>query len=156
LLKLPPPDNLPVGRLTNHHRSTKNARMDAQLDSLKYDKDGLIPIIVQDHVNGEVLVLAWANREALEKTLATGKVHTYSRSRGRLAMKGEESGHLQHVKEFLTDCDRDVVLVKVEQIVAACHEGYRSCFFRKYQAGGSDWQTVGKRVFDPKSVYKKG
>src|SRR5262245_33578912 len=116
--------------------------MNAQLDSLKYDANGLVPIIVQDYMNGEVLMLAWANREALEKTISTGKVHTYSRSRGRLAMKGESSGHFQHVVEILTDCDKDAVIVKAEQVVAACHEGYRSCFYRKYQSGADDWKIV--------------
>lgn len=129
--------------------------MDAQLDKLKYDANGLVPIVVQDYRNGEILMLAWANREALEKTLATGKVHTYSRSRGRLALKGESSGHFQHVKEILTDCDRDAVVIKAEQIVAACHEGYRSCFYRKYVPGGSDWQIIAEKAFDPDAVYKK-
>jgi phosphoribosyl-AMP cyclohydrolase len=129
--------------------------MDAQLDSLKYDAAGLVPIIVQDAANGQVLMMAWANREALEKTLQTGKVHTYSRSRGRIAKKGESSRHFQHVREFWTDCDNDVVLVKVDQDVAACHEGYRSCFYRKYDPGAKDWKTVGQRVFDPEAVYKK-
>src|SRR6185503_2832407 len=115
--------------------------IDAQLDSLRFDANGLIPIIVQDARNGQVLMMAWANREALEKTLASGKVYTYSRSRGRLALKGESSGHFQHVKEFWADCDRDVVLVKVEQEVAACHEGYRSCFYRKYEGGARDWKV---------------
>src|ERR1044071_7591064 len=105
--------------------------MDAALDQLKYDANGLIPLIVQDVANGQVLMMAWMNREALEKTLETGKVHTYSRSRGRLALKGETSGHFQLVKELLTDCDMDVVLIKAEQLVAACHEGYRSCFYRQ-------------------------
>jgi phosphoribosyl-AMP cyclohydrolase len=103
--------------------------------------------------NGQVLMMAWMNREALEKTLATGKIHTYSRSRGRLALKGESSRHFQHVKEFWTDCDRDVVLFKVVQDVAACHEGYRSCFFRKHEGG--QWETVGERAFDPEKVYHK-
>jgi phosphoribosyl-AMP cyclohydrolase len=116
---------------------------------------GLVPIVVQDSSNGEILMLAWANREALEKTIATGKVHTYSRSRGRLALKGESSGHFQLVKEILTDCDRDAVIVKAEQIVAACHEGYRSCFFRKYEAGASDWKIIASPAFDPKKVYSK-
>jgi phosphoribosyl-AMP cyclohydrolase len=80
-------------------------------------------------------------------------VHTYSRSRGRLALKGESSRHFQHVKEVRTDCDGDVLLVKVEQDVAACHEGYRSCFFRQYERGAADWKTVEKRVFDPDAVY---
>jgi len=129
--------------------------MNSQLDPLKYDSKGLIPVIVQDVKNGEVLMMAWMNREALEKTLETGKVHTYSRSRGRLAMKGERSGHFQHVKEFYTDCDMDVVLFKVEQVVAACHEGYRSCFFRAYDPAGGQWKVVGKKAFDPEAVYKK-
>lgn len=128
---------------------------DAQLDSLKFDKNGLVPVIVQDAANGEVLVMAYANREAIARTLETGKVHTYSRSRGRLALKGESSGHFQLVKSMLTDCDRDVVLFKVEQVVAACHEGYRSCFFREYQEGESDWKVVAERVFDPAKVYEK-
>jgi phosphoribosyl-AMP cyclohydrolase len=127
--------------------------MDEQLNSLKFDSAGLIPCVVQDIVNGEVLMVAYMDRQALEKTLQTGKVHTYSRSRGRLALKGETSGHFQLVKAMLTDCDRDVVLLKVEQIVAACHEGYRSCFYRLYQPGGSAWTVVGKKMFDPSKVY---
>ena len=92
---------------------------------------------------------------AIEQTIATGKVHTYSRSRGRLALKGETSGHFQLVKEIRTDCDRDVVLLKVEQIVAACHEGYRSCFFRQYDAGAGDWKVVAAKAFDPDAVYQQ-
>jgi phosphoribosyl-AMP cyclohydrolase len=129
--------------------------MDVQLGSLKYDSNGLVPVVVQDHKNGEILMLAWANREALEKTVETGKVHTYSRSRGRLALKGESSGHFQNVKEILTDCDKDAVVIRAEQVVAACHEGFRSCFYRKYQPGAGDWQVVAERVFDPDKVYTK-
>jgi phosphoribosyl-AMP cyclohydrolase len=129
--------------------------MNAQLDQLKYDSKGLIPVIVQDVANGQVLMMAWMNREAIEKTLETRKVHTYSRSRGRLALKGESSGHFQHVKGLLTDCDRDVVLVKVEQVVAACHEGYRSCFYRQYDPSGSEWRTIAQKAFDPDAVYQK-
>jgi phosphoribosyl-AMP cyclohydrolase len=126
---------------------------DALLNQLKFDTNGLIPLIVQDVDNGQVLMMAWMNRTALEKTLETGKVHTYSRSRGRLALKGESSRHFQHVKEVLTDCDRDVVLIKVVQDVAACHEGYRSCFFRKYEKGASEWTTIAQKAFDPEKVY---
>lgn len=129
--------------------------MNPQLDQLKFDANGLIPIVVQDVNNGQILMMAWMNREALEKTLSTGKIHTYSRSRGRLALKGESSGHFQLVKEVLTDCDRDVVLFKCEQIVAACHEGYRSCFFRQYDASGTQWKTIAQKAFDPDAVYKK-
>ena len=130
--------------------------MNGQLDKLKFDANGLIPIIVQDVVNGQVLMLAYMNREAIDKTLETGKVHTYSRSRGRLALKGESSRHFQHVKEVRTDCDGDVLLFKVEQDVAACHEGYRSCFFRQYERGGAgDWKIVEKKAFNPDAVYTK-
>ncbi len=124
-----------------------------QLDKLKFDANGLIPVIIQDHANNEVLMMAYSNREALEKTIETGKVHTYSRSRGRLALKGESSGHFQLVKEIRTDCDRDVVLIMVEQIVAACHEGYRSCFYRQYDPAAEDWKQVAEKVFDPDAVY---
>lgn len=129
--------------------------MNAQLDKIKFDSAGLVPIVVQDYANGQILVLAWTNREALEKTIETGKVHTYSRSRGRLALKGESSGHFQLVKEILTDCDLDAVIVKAEQLVAACHEGYRSCFYRQYEPGASDWKIIATPAFDPKSVYSK-
>jgi phosphoribosyl-AMP cyclohydrolase len=114
-----------------------------------------VPIVVQDYRNGEILMLAWANREALEKTVQTGKVHTYSRSRGRLALKGESSGHFQHVKQILTDCDKDAVIIKADQVVAACHEGYRSCFYREYEPGASDWKVIAQKAFDPEAVYKK-
>jgi phosphoribosyl-AMP cyclohydrolase len=129
--------------------------MNPQLDQLKWDAKGLIPAIIQDDKTGQVLVLFWMNREALEKTIATGKVHTYSRSRGRLALKGETSGHFELVKSVRTDCDQDVVLIRVEQIGAACHEGYYSCFYREYQPGGSDWKIDGQRIFDPEKVYHK-
>jgi phosphoribosyl-AMP cyclohydrolase len=129
--------------------------MNALLDSLKFGPDGLIPAIVQDAASGQVLVMFWMNRTALEKTIETGKVHTYSRSRGRLALKGETSGHFQLVKSISTDCDKDVVLVKVEQIGAACHEGYYSCFFRDYAHGATDWKINAERLFDPEQVYSK-
>jgi phosphoribosyl-AMP cyclohydrolase len=129
--------------------------MDPQLDKLKFDANGLIPIIVQDVVNGQVLMMAYMNRAAIDRTLETGKVHTYSRSRGRLALKGESSRHFQHVREVRTDCDGDVLLFKVEQDVAACHEGYRSCFFKQYERGAGDWKIVETRAFDPDAVYKK-
>jgi len=133
----------------------KCAPMDAQLEKLKFDMNGLIPVIVQDHANDQVLMMAYMNREAIERTMTTGKVHTYSRSRGRLALKGETSGHFQLVKSVLTDCDRDVLLVKVEQIVAACHEGYRSCFFRQHEPGADDWKTIAEKAFEPERVYNK-
>ncbi len=128
---------------------------DPQLDALKFDANGLIPTIIQDHANGQVLVVCYMNRDALAKTIETGKVHTYSRSRGRLALKGESSGHFQLVKTILTDCDRDAVVIRVEQRVGACHEGYRSCFYRQYVPGAADWKTIAEKVFDPNAVYHK-
>jgi len=128
--------------------------MNLALDQLKWDAGGLIPAIIQDYASKQVLVLFWMNREALELTLRTKKVHTYSRSRKRLALKGESSGHFEHVKSVYTDCDQDVVLIEVDQVGAACHEGYYSCFYRKLDTSG-DWKVIGERVFDPETVYKK-
>jgi phosphoribosyl-AMP cyclohydrolase len=129
--------------------------MDAQLEGLKFDSNGLIPAIVQDARTGEVLMMAWMNREALDKTVRTGKTHFFSRSRNKLWLKGESSGHVQTVKSIATDCDQDVLLLRVEQVGAACHEGYYSCFFRRHQAGAKDWEIVGEKKFDPETVYKK-
>ena len=115
---------------------------------------GLVPAVAQDADTGEVLMLAWMNRAAYEETLRTGRACYYSRSRGRLWRKGEESGHVQEVRGVFIDCDGDTILLKVRQIGgAACHEGYPSCFFRKVE--GDNLQIVGERVFDPKVVYKK-
>ena len=128
--------------------------MDAQLESVKFDASGLVPAIVQDYQSGEVLMMAWMNREALAQTLETGKTHFFSRSRNTQWLKGESSGHVQHVKSIRVDCDQDVLLIKVEQVGAACHEGYYSCFFREYEAG-KGWKTVAKKVFEPEKVYSK-
>ena len=115
--------------------------------------DGLLPAIVQDYQTGEVLMLAYINQLAWEKTLQTGKAHYWSRSRSSLWLKGETSGHVQLIKEILVDCDQDTVVFKVEQLGgAACHTGYRSCFYRKVNG---DQLTVHaqERVFDPAAVY---
>jgi phosphoribosyl-AMP cyclohydrolase len=95
------------------------------------------------------------NKDSLAKTIETNKTHFFSRSRNKLWLKGESSGHVQHVKSIATDCDADVLLVKVEQIGAACHEGYLSCFFRDYDAGAKDWKVNSERLVDPEKVYKK-
>jgi phosphoribosyl-AMP cyclohydrolase len=129
--------------------------MDAKLDGLKFDSAGLIPAIIQDVKSGEVLMMAWMNRESLQKTVETGKTHFFSRSRNKLWLKGESSGHTQTVKSIAVDCDVDVLLIKVEQVGAACHEGYFSCFFREFEKGGKDWKVVGKKMFEPENVYKK-
>lgn len=129
--------------------------MDAQLQSLKFDSHGLIPAIIQDNATGEVLMMAWMNADSLAKTIETGKTHFYSRSRNKLWLKGESSGHTQDVISVQTDCDKDCLLIKVVQHGAACHDGYYSCFYRKHQKDQADWQNVGKLIFDPKQVYKK-
>ncbi len=113
---------------------------------------GLIPAIVQDYSNGEVLMLAYMNREAWLKTLETGKATYWSRSRNSLWIKGETSGHFQVVKEITIDCDEDTVLLKVEQTGAACHTGYRSCFYRRITAGTVE--IVSERLVNPEDVYK--
>jgi phosphoribosyl-AMP cyclohydrolase len=121
---------------------------------LNFEKTPLLPAIAQDAKSGEVLMLAWMNREAYEETLRTGLACYFSRSRNKLWRKGEESGHVQEVVSVFIDCDADTILLKVNQIGgAACHEGYKSCFFRKVE--GETLHVVGDRVFDPKQVYKK-
>ena len=115
---------------------------------------GLLPAIAQDADSGAVLMLAWMNRVAYEETLRTRRAVYFSRSRNKLWRKGEESGHVQEVREILVDCDTDTVLLKVHQIGgAACHEGYASCFFRRVEGDGLT--VIGERVFDPREVYKK-
>ena len=123
------------------------------LEKVSFNDEGMLPVIVQDINRGEVLMMAWMNREALEKTLDTGKTHFWSRSRKRIWLKGEVSGHFQLVKEIRVDCDEDVLLIKVEQVKAACHTGYRSCFFRKVNEKG-ELELVAKKVFEPKKIYK--
>ena len=121
-----------------------------------FDKHSLLPVIAQDFESGDVLMLAYMNREAYDETLNTGRVCYYSRSRQKLWRKGEESGNIQEVKELFFDCDADTLLVKVNQIGgAACHEGYRSCFFRQITPSTGEVTTVGERVFDPAEVYGK-
>jgi phosphoribosyl-AMP cyclohydrolase len=115
---------------------------------------GLLPAIAQDAQTGEVLMLAWMNQESYDETLSTGRAVYYSRSRKRLWRKGEESGHVQHVQGIFVDCDEDTILLKVEQIGgAACHEGFKSCFFR--QVTNSGLKIIADRVVDPASVYKR-
>jgi phosphoribosyl-AMP cyclohydrolase len=122
---------------------------------IDFDKcGGLVPAIAQDADSGAVLMLAWMNSEAFEETRRTGRAVYFSRSRNRLWRKGEESGHLQEVREILIDCDADTILLKVHQIGgAACHEGYASCFFRRLE--GDETKVIAEKVFDPKQVYKK-
>jgi len=118
-----------------------------ELDELKYE-NGLIAAIAQDSKTGEVLMCAYMNREAIEKTIETGHAHYWSRSRRKLWKKGESSGHLQIVHEIRIDCDMDAVLLKVEQIGGACHTGFYSCFYRTIKG-----DVVGEKVFEPDEVY---
>jgi len=123
------------------------------MGELKFDSEGLIPAIVQDYGNGDVLMVAYMNRKSLERTIATGRTCFWRRSEERLWTKGEESGCFQEVKEIFFDCDGDTLLVKVKQLGGgACHMGYRSCFFRRVNKKG-DYDIVGKKVFDPRKVY---
>ena len=126
------------------------------MDGPDFSKSELLPVIAQDEASGDVLMLAYMNQEAYAETLATGRVCYFSRSRQKLWRKGEESGNVQELQSIYFDCDADTLLVKVNQIGgAACHEGYRSCFFRRVDPAGGDVETIGERLFDPAEVYKK-
>lgn len=137
-------------RLINPFESKK-----AVMGALDFTKmNGLVPAIAQDYKTGEVLMQAFMNEEAFEKTVKTGKVTYFSRSRSKLWTKGEESGNFQLVKEILIDCDNDSVLLKVEQKGdAACHTGYRSCYYRRLKNG--KLKVIGKKIFNPKEAYKR-
>ena len=128
---------------------------DKILETVKFDSNGMVPAIVQDYDTGQVLMMGYMNRESFELTLATGKTHFFSRSRQKLWLKGESSGHVQHVKSLHLDCDGDTILVKAVQEVAACHVGYKSCFFRRWCPDTQQWVEEGERVFDPDSVYSE-
>ncbi len=127
--------------------------MEIKLDFSK--GNGLLPAIVQDYKTGKVLMLAYINEEAWQKTLETGEAHYWSRSRKELWHKGESSGNVQRIKAIFIDCDNDTVLFQVEQIGgAACHLGYESCFHKKVEKNGT-YQIIGRKIFDPKEVYGK-
>jgi len=124
---------------------------DEAISQLTFTDQGLIPAVVQDAASGEVLMVAWMNAESLATTVRTGKTHFWSRSRRKFWMKGESSGHTQTVVSISTDCDKDVVLIRVDQAGGACHTGYRSCF--SWHLRGDRWVEDGQKVFDPKQVY---
>ena len=145
-----------VASLTDAHYAYGRSSMRNSVQNLPSfnDDNTLLPAIAQDAQTGDVLMLAYMNRAAWEETLASKEVVYYSRSRKRLWKKGESSGHIQKLKEAYVDCDGDTILLKVEQLGgAACHEGYKSCFFRMKTE--SDWKIVGEKVFDPKEIYGK-
>ena len=135
------------------------------LNGLRFNADGLIPAIVQDAGTdggtgavpaGRVLMMAWLNRTALESTLATGLMHYWSRSRGKLWLKGESSGHRQEVVEWYRDCDGDTLLFTVRQHGGACHTGYESCFFQRLERDGTPAAIAETPLFDPETVYREG
>lgn len=124
------------------------------LDAIKWDAQSLVPAIAQDATSGEILMVAWMNREALEETARTMRAVYWSRSRNRIWRKGEESGHVQQVSEIRLDCDNDVILLKVEQIGGiACHTGRRSCFFQKLENGA--WTITTPVLKNPDEIYRK-
>ena len=133
--------------------------MSAWLDAVKWDAQGLVPAIAQDAVSGEILRVAWMNREALEETARTGRGVYFSRSRNTLWRKGEESGHVQKVSEIRADCDNDVILLKIEQLGdIACHTGRRSCFFHKLTIDGqgrAEWVATEPVLKNPEEIYRK-
>ncbi len=121
------------------------------IDALKYDSDGLIPAIIQDADSGEVLMIAYMNRESLQRTVATGLCTYWSRSRQKFWVKGETSGHVQRVQRILVDCDADAVLIQVEQVGVACHTGHRRCFYREAQ--GDELVEVEPVIIEPEQIY---
>jgi phosphoribosyl-AMP cyclohydrolase len=122
----------------------------------KFDADGLIPAIAQDATTGEVLMVAYMNREALDRTISTGRATYYSRSRKKLWKKGEESGHVQQVKQILVDCDQDCLILKVTVDAGQCHVGYQSCFYRALKTSSEkDLEFIAQKVYDPEAAYKK-
>lgn len=128
--------------------------MNDWLDEVKWTEDGLVPVIAQDAESGRNLMFAWMNREALARTAELGEAVYWSRSRNKLWHKGEESGHIQKVKEIRLDCDNDVILLEIEQIGGiACHTGRESCFFQRYEDG--KWVTVDPVIKDPRAIYDK-
>ncbi len=127
------------------------ANLDSLLEGIKYDNNGLVAAIIQDATTNEVLMCAFLNRQSLRLTLETGRMHYWSRSRQKLWLKGETSGHTQTVKEVRLDCDADAFVFKVEQKGGACHTGYYSCFYRRLD--GQGWTEEGNKVFDPSKVY---
>ncbi len=127
--------------------------MENILNKLKFDEKGLIPAIIQDVKSGKVLTLCYMNDEALKKTLSEGKIYLYRRSKGKLMMKGETSGHIQLVKDAYADCEGNSLLFRVEQKVAACHAGYFTCYFRKFDKDGNT-EIAERLVFKPEEKYK--
>ena len=146
---------MPVPLLAFASRKFRLTPQMSVYDKLKFNTDGLIPAIVQEQSTGRVLMMAWMNRASIEKTIATRKTHFWSRSRQKFWMKGESSGHTQEVKDIAFDCDGDTLLIQVEQIGAACHEGYKSCFFRSIEGDGARFTITEPQLETPEQIYGK-
>jgi phosphoribosyl-AMP cyclohydrolase len=125
------------------------------IDTIKFDEKGLVPAVIQNLEDGKVLTLCYMNRESIVQTLATGKVHVFRRSQGRIMLKGESSGHIQEVQGILIDCEGNSLVFKVKQHVAGCHAGYMSCYYRRYDPATDSFKLCEDRIFDPEQVYKK-
>ena len=126
---------------------------EAWLDEVKWTDDGLVPVIAQDHVTGKVMMFAWMNRESLQLSVEEGRAIYWSRSRNKLWRKGEESGHVQHIRDIRLDCDNDVILLQIEQVGGiACHTGRERCFYKQLQNG--KWVEVEPVLKDPKEIYQ--
>ncbi|MBF0422589.1 MAG: phosphoribosyl-AMP cyclohydrolase [Magnetococcales bacterium] len=123
------------------------------LDTLKFNQDGLIPAISQQYDTGEILMMAWMNRASLQETIASQVACYWSRSRGQFWKKGETSGHIQQVKAIRTDCDRDTLLLLVDQVGVACHTGRKNCFYLEIQEG--QWREISQPLVDPEAIYGK-
>jgi phosphoribosyl-AMP cyclohydrolase len=123
------------------------------VDELEFGKDELLPVAITDHADHRLLVLCFLNREALEKTLETGLVHVYRRSKSVVVAKGVTSGHVQKVQEIRVNCDKNSLEIRVDQQVAACAHGYYSCYYRRWHAQDNRWETIDEPIFDPEQVY---
>ncbi|MFG6137059.1 phosphoribosyl-AMP cyclohydrolase [Halomonas sp. B23F22_10] len=145
--------------MTDTFKRLEGAALDSRrplgeiLDAIRFNDDGLIPAIAQQHDSGEVLMMAWMNREALEETLATGRVCYWSRSKGKLWRKGESSGQQQHLRSATLDCDGDTLLMQVDQTGPACHSGRRSCFYVSLE--GDEARIISAPLIDPETLYGK-
>ena len=142
-----------ISRSTAYACAESGPDVSAPIDNLKYDANGLITAVVQDAANGDVLMVGYMNREAVKRTLETGKVTFWSRSRQKFWVKGETSGNFQLLRGLYVDCDQDCLLVKAEQVGPACHEGYRSCFFRQIESGADSLVDIAERMKTPEEIY---
>ena len=141
----------PGGRFIWLRQGTETMPISGLLNSLTF-RDGLVPVVIVE-ADGQVLTLCYMNEQALEATLRTGQVHVFRRSRGRMMRKGDSSGHVQKVRDVRMDCEGNSLMMVVEQTVAACHAGYRTCYYRRYDPKADRLEICEERIFDPEGVY---